>query len=239
MEFDIITLFPEMFEGVLDASILGRAREKGLLKVYFHPLRNFALDKHRTTDDLPYGGGPGMVMKPEPMFAAWNCAKARNLELQALTILLSPQGQKLSQAYLEGLAQTYQNKRLILVCGRYEGVDERFIEECVDEELSLGDFVLTGGELAALTLIDGLTRLLPGVLGNEASSGTESFSKETNGLLEGPQYTRPAEFRGRKVPEILLSGDHKKIAAWRHEQALLRTRSRRPDLIPSQLDPKP
>lgn len=235
MEFDVLTLFPEMFEGVLDASILGRAREKGLLRVHFHPIRAFATDKHRTTDDLPYGGGPGMVMKPEPLYAAWLAASSRNPEIPATTILLSPQGRKLSQAYLEEKSKGAENTRLILVCGRYEGVDERFVEECVDEELSLGDFVLTGGELAAMTLIDGLTRLLPGVLGNEASSGTESFSKETKGLLEGPQYTRPPEFRGRKVPEILLSGDHKKIAAWRHEQALSRTRSRRPDL----LGPKP
>lgn len=231
MEFDVLTLFPEMFEGVLEASILGRARDKGLLRVHFHAIRDFAADKHRTTDDLPYGGGPGMVMKPEPMYAAWLAAKERNPSLPARTILMSPQGERLSQAYLARNAQEAEKTRFILVCGRYEGVDERFIEECVDEEVSLGDFVLTGGELAAMTLIDGLTRLIPGVLGNEASSGTESFSGETLGMLEGPQYTRPPEFRGRKVPEILLSGDHKKIASWRRERALERTRARRPDLL--------
>ncbi|HEY8280146.1 MAG TPA: tRNA (guanosine(37)-N1)-methyltransferase TrmD [Bdellovibrionota bacterium] len=229
MEFDLLTLFPEIFTGALNASILGRAQEKGILSVHIHQIRQHALDKHRTTDDLPYGGGPGMVMKPEPLYAAWEAAKARNPNLPARTILLSPQGEPLSQSLLEIWASALpQQERLILVCGRYEGVDERFIEECVDEEISLGDFVLTGGEIAALALIDGLTRLLPGVLGNEQSSETESFSE---GLLEGPQYTRPPEFRGRKVPEILLSGDHAKIAAWRHEQALRRTKARRPDLM--------
>jgi tRNA (guanine37-N1)-methyltransferase len=237
MEFDVLTLFPEMFEGVLDASILGRAREKGLLRVHFHPIRSFASDKHRTTDDLPYGGGPGMVMKPEPLYGAWEAARARNPKLTPLTILLSPQGTPLRQTLLEEKAHAAETIRFILVCGRYEGVDERFIEECVDEEVSIGDFVLTGGELAAMTLIDGLTRLIPGVLGNEASSGTESFSGETAGLLEGPQYTRPPEFRGRKVPEILLSGDHKKIASWRRERALERTRARRPDLLAARTGP--
>jgi tRNA (guanine37-N1)-methyltransferase len=225
MEFDVLTLFPEMFPGALDASILGRAREKGLLEVHVHQIREFALDKHRTTDDLPYGGGPGMVMKPEPLFAAWEAARARSAT-PARTVLFSPQGAPLRQARLADWAR--QGERLILVCGRYEGVDERFVEECVDEEVSLGDFVLTGGEIAALALIDGITRLIPGVLGNEASSVTESFSE---GLLEGPQYTRPPEFRGRTVPEVLLSGDHKKIAAWRRAQAEARTRVRRPDLM--------
>jgi tRNA (guanine37-N1)-methyltransferase len=225
MEFDVLTLFPAMFTGPLEASILGRAREKGLVRVDVHQIRDYARDKHRTTDDLPYGGGPGMVMKPEPLFAAWEAARARSAA-GARTILLSPQGRPLRQPMLEAWAE--KGERLILVCGRYEGVDERFIDECVDEEVSLGDFVLTGGELAALTLIDGVTRLIPGVLGNEQSSETESFA---DGLLEGPQYTRPPEFHGRVVPEVLLSGDHKKIAAWRREQALTRTRARRPDLI--------
>lgn len=234
MEFDILTLFPEMFAGVLDTSILGRAQEKGLLGVQVHQVRQFALDKHRTTDDLPYGGGPGMVMKCEPLYGAWQAAKARS-EVPARTILLSPQGRKLTQGLLEEFVERFAGKeRLILVCGRYEGIDERFIAECVDEEVSLGDFVLTGGEIAAMALIDGLTRLLPGVLGNEASSSTESFSRATKGLLEGPQFTRPPEFRGRKVPEVLLSGDHAKIAVWRQEQALARTRQRRPDLVGGQ-----
>ncbi len=232
MEIDILTLFPEMFTGVLEGSILGRAREKGLLTVHIHQIREFALDKHRTADDQPYGGGPGMVMKPEPLYGAWLAAKERNPSVPARTILMSPQGRQLKQAVLEEFASQIPGKaRLILVCGRYEGVDERFIEECVDEELSLGDFVLTGGEVAALALIDGITRLLPGVLGNEASSSTESFSAATQGHLEGPQYTRPAEFRGRKVPEVLLSGDHSKIAQWRQQRARERTSARRPDLI--------
>jgi tRNA (guanine37-N1)-methyltransferase len=228
MQFDVLTLFPEMFPGALEASILGRAREKGLLDVHVHQIRDFARDKHRTTDDLPYGGGPGMVMKPEPLFLAWETAKAR-ATTPTRTILLSPQGQPLRQPILERFAAA--GERLILVCGRYEGIDERFIEECVDEEISLGDFVLTGGELAALILIDGVTRLIPGVLGNESSSQTESFSEASKGLLEGPQYTRPPEFRGRTVPDVLLSGDHGKIAKWRHEQAQIRTRERRPDLL--------
>jgi len=232
MEFDVLTLFPEMFPGVLDSSILGRAREKGLLRVHVHHIRDFAADKHRTTDDLPYGGGPGMVMKPEPLYKAWQAAKERNPGLPARTVLLSPQGRPLTQPLLEHLAsQLPGNTRLILVCGRYEGIDERFVEECVNEEISLGDFVMTGGEIAAMALIDGLARLLPGVLGNEDSSSTESFSSATHGLLEGPQYTRPAEFLGRKVPEVLLSGDHKKIAQWRQEQSLTRTRFRRPELL--------
>lgn len=239
MEFDVLTLFPEMFTGVLEGSILGRAREKGLLTVHIHQIRNFTLDKHRTTDDLPYGGGPGMVMKPEPLYGAWLAAKERNPSVPARTVLMSPQGRRLNQAGLEGYAQSPGNSRLILVCGRYEGIDERFVEECVDEELSLGDFVLTGGEIAAMALIDGIARLLPGVLGNEASSSTESFSTATQGLLEGPQYTRPAEFRGRKVPEVLLSGDHSKIAQWRRRRALERTSARRPDLMPRESHDNP
>jgi len=232
MEFDVLTLFPEMFDGVLKGSILGRAVEKGLLRVNLHHIRDFTVDKHRTADDQPYGGGPGMVMKPEPLFAAWEAAKNRNVDVPAITVLMSPQGRTLKQGVLEEYSSKLPGKaRLILVCGRYEGIDERFIEECVDEELSLGDFVMTGGELAAMVLIDGLTRLVPGVLGNEASSSTESFSKATDGLLEGPQYTRPPEFRGRKVPEVLLSGDHKKIAEWRQAQAMARTRARRPELL--------
>lgn len=232
MEFDVLTLFPEIFGGALEASILGRAQEKGLLRVFLHQIRDYARDKHRTTDDLPYGGGPGMVMKPEPLYGAWEAARDRNPGLPARTVLLSPQGRPLTQALLEGWRVSLPGQgRLILVCGRYEGIDERFVTECVDEEVSLGDFVLTGGEFAALALIDGLTRLLPGVLGNELSSSTESFSEASAGLLEGPQYTRPPEFRGHTVPEVLLSGDHKKIAAWRREQAVARTRDRRPDLL--------
>lgn len=225
-ELDILTLFPSMFAGVLQESILSRAIEKGLLRVFLHQVRDFTTDKHRTVDDLPYGGGPGMVMKCEPLYAAWKHAKERNPALPARTVLLSPQGVPLQQAWLQQKAET--RERLILVCGRYEGIDERFIESCVDEELSLGDFVLSGGEIAAMAVVDGLMRLLPGALGNEESSKSESFSQ---GLLEYPQYTRPPEVLGRKVPEVLLSGDHARIAKWRQSQSLERTQRKRPDLL--------
>lgn len=231
MEFDVLTLFPGMFESVLGESILKRAREKGIISVHLHQIRDFARDKHRTVDDLPYGGGPGMVMKCEPLFLAWEAAKQRS-PVPARTVLLSPQGQVLRQEILENWAATMPGKtRLILVCGRYEGIDERFIEECVDEEISLGDFVLSGGEIPAMALIDAFMRLLPGSLGNEESASGESFSSSSGRLLEYPQYTRPPEFHGRKVPEVLLSGDHAKIAEWRRKQSLERTRLKRPDLL--------
>ena len=229
MQFDILTLFPRMFDGVLTESILKRAHEKQFIEIHLHQIRDYALDKHRTTDDLPYGGGAGMVMKCEPLYGAWEAAKRRNPEVPGHTILLSPSGAPLKHAWFERTVQTH--KRMILVCGRYEGVDQRFIDECVDEEVSVGDFVLSGGEIPAMAVIDGLMRLIPGVLGNEASAGEESFSAETGGLLEYPQYTRPAEFHGRKVPEVLLSGDHAKVAEWRKAQALVRTQKRRPDLM--------
>lgn len=232
MEFDILTLFPQMFESVLGESILKRAIEKKIVQVFFHQIRDFTLDKHRTVDDLPYGGGPGMVMRCEPLYAAWEAAKARNPNIPTKTILMSPQGQPLSQKLLDQWSHELPgNTRLILVCGRYEGLDERFIESCVDEEVSLGDFVLSGGEIAAMALIDGLMRLLPGALGNEESASGESFSALTGGLLEYPQFTRPPEFQGKKVPEILLSGDHGKIAKWRKAQSLARTKQKRPDLL--------
>lgn len=231
MEIEILTLFPTMFEGVLNESILGRAREAGILRVNLTQIRDFAKDKHRTVDDLPYGGGPGMVMKCEPLHAAWEAAVARS-ETPALTVLLSPSGRPLNQALLEEWAATMPGKeRLILICGRYEGIDERFIDECVDVEVSLGDFVLSGGEIAAMAVVDGLMRLLPGALGNQESLARESFSSAAQGMLEYPQFTRPPEFLGRKVPEILLSGDHAKIARWREAQSLERTRQRRPDLL--------
>jgi tRNA (guanine37-N1)-methyltransferase len=220
-----------MFTGMLQESILGRALEAGLVKVNFVQIRDFAKDKHRTVDDQPYGGGPGMVMRCEPLYAAWEAARNKS-DTRCYTILLSPQGAPLKQARLEAWAKG-EIRRFILVCGRYEGVDERFIEECVDEEISLGDFVLSGGEIPALALIDGLMRLLPGALGNQESAAGESFSSATEGLLEYPQYTRPPEFRGRKVPEILLSGDHAKIARWRRALSLERTQARRPDLLPN------
>ncbi len=225
MEFDVLTLFPGIFAGVLEESILKRAREKRLIEVHLHQIRDYALDKHHTTDDLPYGGGAGMVMKCEPLYGAWEAAKGRSA-IPAHTVLLTPSGTPLKQTWFSGTLKAH--KRLILICGRYEGIDERFVEECVDEEVSLGDFVLSGGEIAAMALIDGLMRLIPGALGNEASAVQESFSE---GLLEYPQYTRPPEFHGRKVPEILLSGDHAKIAKWRKEKALERTKVRRPELL--------
>lgn len=228
MEFDVLTLFPQIFSA-LQESIPGRALDAGIAKLNLIQIRDFSADKHRTVDDQPYGGGAGMVMRCEPLFAAWESAKNRS-PLPIRTILLSPQGEPLSQQKLQTWATNLPGKeRLVLVCGRYEGIDERFVEECVDEEVSLGDFVLSGGEIPALALIDGLIRLLPGALGNEQSAQTESFSE---GLLEHPHYTRPPEFRGLKVPDVLLSGNHARIAQWRREQSLSRTRARRPDLLP-------
>ena len=221
LSVEVLTLFPRLVAAPLEESILGKARAAGLVRVQVTDIREFAEGRHRVTDDVPYGGGAGMVMKPEPLVAAIEAAKQR--APNARVVLMSPQGRKLTQRVVEALPE-----ELILVCGRYEGVDER-VMEWVDEELSVGDFVLTGGELAALAVIDAKARLMPGVLGNAESPVQESFSGE--GLLEGPQYTRPPEFRGRKVPEILLSGDHAKIAAWRREQSLQRTRARRPDLL--------
>lgn len=223
MEYEVLTLFPRMVRGPLEESIVGKAIERGLLRARVRDIRDYATDKHRTTDDTPYGGGAGMVMKPEPVVAAIEAARAA-MGGQARVILLDPQGRPFTQAVAREL---YEVGRLILVCGRYEGFDER-IRAFVDDEISLGDFVLTGGELAALCVVDATARLVPGVLGNEASAGAESFEE---GLLEYPQYTRPPEFRGMKVPEVLLSGDHARIARWRRQQALLRTRERRPDLF--------
>ena len=223
---EILTLFPRMVAAPLEESILGKARARGLLRVQVTDIRDFAEGKHRVTDDVPYGGGAGMVMKPEPLVAAIEAAKER--EPQARVVLMSPQGRRFDQ---EKALQLSRQPALVLVCGRYEGVDERVLR-WVDEELSLGDFVLTGGELAALAAVAAVARLLPGVLGNELSAQSESFAGE--GLLEGPQYTRPPEFRGLRVPEVLLSGDHAKIAGWRREQAMARTRERRPDLLGQQ-----
>jgi len=226
LSVEVLTLFPRMIAAPLEESILGKAREKGLLRVQVTDIREFADGKHRVTDDLPYGGGAGMVMKPEPLVAAIEAARQRGPG--ARVVLLSPQGPRFNQGKAQELAG---HGALILVCGRYEGVDERVLR-WVDEELSLGDFVLTGGEIAALAVIDAMARLVPGVLGNELSAQSESFSGE--GLLEGPQYTRPPEFRGLRVPEVLLSGDHEKIARWRQDQAVARTRERRPDLLTRQ-----
>jgi len=222
VRIDVVSIFPE-YLAPLELSLPGKARERGLLDLHVHDLRDWAHDRHRTVDDTPYGGGAGMVMKPEPLVKAIEAAKQRRPS--ARVILMSPQGARFDQARAQALVR---DGELILVCGRYEGVDERVLG-WIDEELSVGDFVLTGGELAALAVIDAAARLVPGVLGNDLSPQSESFAGE--GLLEGPQYTRPPEFRGLKVPEVLLSGDHAKIAQWRREQALSRTRERRPDLL--------
>jgi tRNA (guanine37-N1)-methyltransferase len=223
LSVEVLTLFPRMVAGPLAESILGKAQEKALLRVRVTDIRDYATDKHHVTDDIPYGGGAGMVMKPEPLVSAIEDARSRLPD--ARVILMSPQGAPFTQVKARALSRI---SSLILVCGRYEGVDERVLRY-VDEELSLGDFVLTGGEVAALAVVDAVARLVPGVLGNADSAVLESFSED--GLLEGPHYTRPPEFRGVKVPEVLLSGDHARIAKWRAEQALERTRSRRPDLF--------
>jgi tRNA (guanine37-N1)-methyltransferase len=221
----VLTLFPEFFTGPLQASLTGKAIERGLFDVDLVDIRSFATDRHRTCDDLPYGGGAGMVMKPEPLVAALE--HSREQLPDAPRILLTPQGEPFSQSIARDLREA---PGLILTCGRYEGVDERVRKHWIDREISIGDYVLTGGEVAAMVVIDAVTRLLPGVLGNQDSVDEESFSTP---LLEYPHYTRPRSFRGHDVPEILLSGDHQAIANWRREQSLERTRARRPDLLPS------
>jgi tRNA (guanine37-N1)-methyltransferase len=224
LEVDILTLFPRMVAGYLEESILGKARESGLLEVRVTDIRDHAAGKHKVADDAPYGGGAGMVMKPEPLTEAIEAAKARLPG--ALVVLTSPRGERLSQQLARRFAE---HGKLILACGRYEGVDER-VMAVVDTEVSLGDFVLTGGELAALCVVDASARLVPGVLGNTASAEAESFAGE-DGLLEHPHYTRPPEYRGMKVPEVLTSGDHRRINRWRRREALRATRDRRPDLF--------
>ncbi len=227
LEFVFLTLFPELFASVLSASLLGKARARGLVSYQFVQIRDYALDKHRTVDDTPYGGGEGMVMKADVLYAAWKQAVSLCSQ-KPRTILLSPQGPVFNQATAKRLAGTGQP--LLLVCGHYEGLDERFIELCVDEEMSIGDYVLTGGELPALVMADTITRLLPGVVGNEDSLSRDSLE---NGLLKYPQYTRPRLFEGRSVPEVLLGGDHGAIARWRESQMRERTTRKRPDLLPS------
>jgi tRNA (guanine37-N1)-methyltransferase len=223
MRIDIISILPEVFGPVLDASIVGRARSCGALEVMVHDLRDWTTDRHRTTDDSPFGGGPGMVMKPEPVFRALDEVLAA-AEERPTVIVLSPQGRRLDQGIVRELAE---RPWLVMVCGRYEGFDERILGRA-DMELSLGDYVLTGGELPALVLTDAVARLQPGVLGDEQSALDESFSE---GLLEYPQYTRPASFEGLDVPDVLLSGDHRRIAEWRRRESVRRTAERRPDLI--------
>ena len=225
MKIDVLTLFPAMFTGPLDESIVKRAREAGLLELKIHNLRDWTHDRHKTVDDRPFGGGPGMLLKVEPLFEAIESLQRESTRV----ILLSPSGRKFDQATARELAQLDD---LLLVCGSYEGFDERVRETLADDELSIGDYVLTNGALPAMVVIDAVARLLPGVLGDDESSHDESFS---HGLLEYPQYTRPAEFRGMKVPEVLLSGNHAEIEKWRREQARLRTESQRPDMLKSKM----
>jgi len=226
LRVDVISVLPDMFEPVVSTSMLGIARQRGALEFFAHDLRDWALPGvHRQVDDAPYGGGPGMVMRPEPLVAAIRAVTEMDSR-PALTILMTPQGIPFTQSLAEDLAG---RERLVFVCGRYEGVDER-VRPAVDLEVSIGDYVLTGGELGAMVVIDAVTRLLPGVLGSDASAGEESFSL---GLLEYPQYTRPATFEGSDVPDVLLSGDHARIARWRREQAVRRTARHRPDLLES------
>jgi len=222
LKFTVLTIFPHMLDSALGHSILKKAREKGLIQVEQIDLRDYTSDRHHMTDDYPYGGGQGMVMKPEPLVAAIESARRRNPNARVL--LLTPAGRVFNQREAERLAR---EQELVLICGRYEGIDER-VKSFVDEEISIGDYTLSGGEPAATVVIDAITRLIPGVLGNEDSVLEESFSA---GLLEYPQYTRPEEFRGMKVPTVLLSGDHQKIKQWRHEQSVALTRARRPDLL--------
>lgn len=221
MQFDVLTLFPRMLEGPLEESILKRARERGLVTVQVHNLRDFTHDKHHVVDDKPFGGGPGMLLKPEPIFEA-----VETLQRAATrVVLMCPQGRPLTTTVARELAQ---QPHLLIICGHYEGVDERVREALVDDEISIGDYVLTNGALAAAVLVDAVARHVPGVLGDEESASRDSFA---TGLLEGPQYTRPAEFRGMKVPAVLLSGNHEEIARWRESQARQRTTQRRPDLL--------
>ncbi len=221
MKIAVLTLFPGMFAGPLDESIVKRAREAGLLELTLHNLRDYTHDRHRTVDDRPFGGGPGMLLKPEPLFEAVEKLARETTRV----ILLSPAGRTFNQAIARELAQVDD---LLLISGHYEGFDERVREHLADDEISIGDYVLTNGALPAMVIVDAVTRLLPGALGDDTSSHEESFS---HGLLEYPQYTRPAEFRGMKVPEVLLSGNHAEIAKWRAEQASARTKERRPDLL--------
>ena len=226
MKIDLLTLFPAMAHGVLAESILGRAQRSGLVEIRVHQLRDYAKDKHHTVDDRPFGGGPGMVMKAEPLVDAIEHLRGEG-ENRAHVVFLTPEGARLNQPTVQRFVETHS--RLLLISGHYEGIDERVRQGWIDEEISVGDYILSNGTLPALTLIDALVRLIPGVLGNEDSAGADSFGEE--GLLEGPQYTRPEEFRGMQVPQVLLSGHHAEIRKWQKSQALARTRERREDLL--------
>jgi len=225
MRIDIVTLFPEICRGPLSESIMKRAQENRIVDLQIHNLREWTTDKHHVVDDAPFGGGQGMVMKPEPIFAAVEDLKSQIANRKPQILLMSPAGLRLDQQMAQQLSQ---ESHLIIISGHYEGVDHRVLEHLIDLEISIGDYVLTNGGIAAVVLVDSIVRLLPGTLGHEQSAADDSFS---NGLLEAPQYTRPADFRGWKVPEILLSGNHAEIAKWRKEQAIKRTRENRPDLL--------
>jgi len=226
LRIDVVTIFPELLERFFGTGVLGGARERGLVELSAHDLRRFTRDRHRTVDDIPYGGGPGMVMKPEPLVEAIEAlAGPRGPERKARVVLLTPQGTTFTGRRARELAGA---EHLVLVCGRYEGVDQRVIELAVDEEISIGDYVLSGGEVPAMVVIEALSRFVPGVLGNPDSTTSESFEE---GRLEGPHYTRPVDYRGLGVPEVLRSGDHARIARWRKDRGLERTRRRRPDLL--------
>jgi tRNA (guanine37-N1)-methyltransferase len=230
LRFDIITIFPEFFREVMDCGILRRARNAGLVEITAHDLRQWTTDKHHVVDDRPFGGGDGMILKPEPIFAAvealTGAARKEDLPPRTRVVLLSPQGRVFSQAIAQELSE--HTSRVVLLCGRYEGVDERVADALVTDEISIGDYVLSGGEPAATVVIDATVRLLPGALGSETSAVFESFSE---GLLDHPQYTRPPDFRGMKVPDVLLSGNHTQIERWRREAAIAKTRRNRPDLL--------
>jgi len=232
LRFDIITIFPEFFREAIDCGIVRRARNAGLVQIAAHDLRQWTTDKHHVVDDRPFGGGDGMVLKPEPIFAAvealTGASRREDLPPKTRVVLLSAQGEVFSQSLAQDLSQS--ESQIVLLCGRYEGVDERVSEALVTDEISIGDYVLSGGEPAAMVLIDAVVRLVPGALGSETSAVFESFSE---GLLDHPQYTRPPDFRGMKVPEVLLSGNHAEIARWRKQAAMEKTRRKRPDLLNS------
>jgi len=234
MIFDVVTIFPDFFASMLEHGLLKRAQASGQGQIRLHDLRNFTDDRHRTVDDRPFGGGPGMVFKPEPLFRAVESLKAESSGAAFPVVLLSPQGRLLTQVVAEELAR---NERLVLLCGRYEGVDERVAEHLATDEISIGDYVLSGGELAAAVVMETVTRLLPGVLGNEESSAQDSLAcaegPEGKGILDCPHYTRPADFRGWQVPEVLLSGNHDEIRQWRRRRALEKTWRKRPNLLAS------
>ncbi len=225
MNFHVLTLFPEMIDNGMKTSITGRAIEKGVLSVNAVNIRDFAFNKHQSVDDYPYGGGAGMLMQAEPVYLAWESVKERIGEERPRTVYLTPQGRTFCQADARELAR---DENLILLCGHYEGIDERVLEEVVTDRISIGDYVLTGGELAAMVVMDAVSRMVPGVLGNDESASTESFSA---GLLEYPQYSRPQVWHGKEVPEVLMSGHHANVDAWRREQSIIRTTRIRPDLL--------